>query len=95
MPRAKLSVAPLTREATPGKVHLRNEGGQIVATVPAGIPGAPSGPIARLLAQAGPMLALLEELAAAPNKHRPDALWEEVRLTIHRAKGAPQNKAEF
>ena len=43
---------------------------------------------ARLIAAAPDLLAALEELCLAPNKHRPDEYWEAARAAIAKAKGA-------
>ena len=42
---------------------------------------------ARLIAAAPDLLAALEELCLAPNKHRPDEYWEAARAAIAKAKG--------
>lgn len=42
---------------------------------------------ARLIAAAPDLLAALEELCLAPNKHRPDEYWEAARVAIAKAKG--------
>jgi hypothetical protein len=41
----------------------------------------------RLALAAPDMLAALEELCLAPNKHRPDEYWEAARAAIAKAKG--------
>lgn len=41
---------------------------------------------ARLIAAAPDLLAALEELCLAPNKHRPDEYWEAARAAIAKAK---------
>ena len=43
---------------------------------------------ARLIAAAPDLLAALEALAALPNKHRPEEMWEAARAAIARATGA-------
>lgn len=42
----------------------------------------------RLALAAPDLLAALEELCLAPNKHRPDEYWEAARAAIAKAKGA-------
>ena len=42
---------------------------------------------ARLIAAAPDLLAALEELCLAPNKHRPEEYWEDARAAIAKAKG--------
>lgn len=42
---------------------------------------------ARLIAAAPDLLAALEELCLAPNKHRPEEYWEAARAAITKAKG--------
>ena len=42
---------------------------------------------ARLIAAAPDLLAALEELCLAPNKHRPEEYWEAARAAIAKAKG--------
>lgn len=41
----------------------------------------------QLIAAAPDLLAALEELCLAPNKHRPDEYWEAARVAIAKAKG--------
>jgi hypothetical protein len=43
--------------------------------------------VTRLIAAAPDLLAALEELCLAPNKHRPDEYWEAARAAIAKAKG--------
>ncbi len=42
---------------------------------------------ARLIAAAPDLLAALEELCLAPNKHRPEEYWNAARAAIAKAKG--------
>jgi type VI protein secretion system component VasF len=42
---------------------------------------------ARLISAAPDLLAALEELCLAPNKHRPEEYWEAARAAIAKAKG--------
>lgn len=42
---------------------------------------------ARLIAAAPDLLAALEALAALPNKHRPEEMWEAARAAIAKARG--------
>lgn len=42
---------------------------------------------ARLIAAAPELLEALIELCAAPNKHRPERVWDQARAAIAKAKG--------